>query len=106
MNYDQQVKKTVKAYQARNQFYFIVSPIVGEIYEEGGKSALRAFSEDVGRVLGTDDVSYKTLEVYAWMYNKTKDLNLPKGLSLNEIQEIASMNDELRKAFVKRNYEK
>ena len=101
MNYQDKIEQVKKAYEARNQFYAIVSPIVGEIYAKQGKRALKEFSEDVREALGKDDVSFNTLETYAWFHTRVGHLDLPEDLSHSAIQAIASIKDEdKRRKFV------
>jgi hypothetical protein len=101
MNYQKKVDQVAQAYEARNQFYAIVSPIVGEIYAKQGKKALKEFSDDVRDILGTDDVSFSTLENYAWIHNRLKGLKIADDWSINALQKLASIkDDDKRQKFV------
>ena len=92
MNWDNSKLEASQLVEAKEHYQRRLGGLASEIVNEYGLSKLDEFSQEVKQDYGLS-LSPSTLRNYLWVYEKTKDLELPDDLSYRTLQYICSSGD-------------
>lgn len=91
-NWDEYVVKIADLLEKKENYYLVLMEISFEISEKYGNFALFDFAKAIEDNSGIK-ISPTTLRNYAWTYDKTRNLDLPREVPFGLRQKIAGRED-------------
>lgn len=88
-NWNEYVNKIGDLVSFRENYQRQLGELASVIAKEFGPHALKELAADVSETFGIR-IGVSTLRNYRWVYEQTKDLELPEDLSYRTLQSIAS----------------
>lgn len=92
MKWESEIAEVADIQEAKKNHQHKLGEIASRICKEAGADGLREFIETYKEINGTS-LPFNTLRNYAWVYDKTHELELPEDLSYRALQYIASSGD-------------
>lgn len=86
------VQETSELIESQEEFQRTIGRKAYDIVTRYGKAALKEFTNDINTTTGKP-ISLNTLRNKLWVYERTKDLDLPEDLTARCLQTIAGSPD-------------
>jgi len=90
--WDKEINYIADVIEQSEQFNRVLGEIAYNIYQKHGTQGLKDFSSDLQELRGIKR-SLSTLRNKAWVYEKTKDLNIPNDVPFSIIQILAGWDN-------------
>lgn len=89
IDYDEAIIKISELLDKKEHYQRTLGKIASEVAQDWGSDKLKELAEDIKETHGLH-ITYNSLRNYRYVYDNTKDLELPEDLSYRTLQYIAS----------------